>query len=453
MDKIQLTMKKHLITLFSLVSIFCYSQEKLSNLTIPNSPASSALGIQPTQILKPKSYQALETALFSNFYSESDGIVLPKDFSLEFTPFWANNHGISLTEYLFPDFKEQFFRNSSFSLASTQNFRLEDSSKINGMGFGYRTSFFFNNKFDKNEVKQYQDSIIKSQEFFSKVSSQLESIYPKNSNFDRAEYFVQMESIIKELIFELKLFNSSEIKEAEEFVDQIMEETKNLPFEKEQLESYINDIYLIIDRKLATQEHFDHFKSYLKKRHGFSVDVAYASFLAFPTNNFEFSYLPHHYFWITPTFSFKNKLDFLDFSGVLRYEKYNSKFYDAYFPSTQVFSNNLNYGFGLSTTFSKFSFQFELIGRNSFGFVLSGVDIDGENLYKWNSKSDLQYVGTFNYNINEGIVLTYSIGNRFDPIRNPESTFISALSLNLGFGGPDKHDLILGESPSKKKKQ
>jgi hypothetical protein len=452
MDKIQMIMKFQPLYLFIFISVFSYSQDKLSNLSIPTSPASSTLGIQPTQILKPKSYQALETALYSNFYSESEGIVLPKDFSLEFTPFWANNHGISLAEYLYPDFKEQFIRNSSFSLASTQNFLLEDSSKINGLGFGYRTSFFFNNKLDKSRILLFQDSIKKVQTFYSKIVSELEDISISSKDFNMEDYFIKMKSVILDLIFELKIFSVSEIDEAKKFVNQIIDEAKALPFDSENIESFVENTYLIIDGHLKSQKYYDHFKSYLKKRHGFSVDVAYASFLAFPTNNFEFSYLPHHYFWITPTFSFKNKLDFLDFSGVLRYEKHNSKFYDAYFPSTQLFSNNLNYGFGLSTTFTKFSFQFELIGRNSFGFVLSGVDTDGENLYKWKSKSDVQYVGTFNYNINEGIVLTYSIGNRFDPIRNPESTFVSTLSINFGFGGPDKHDLILGESPRKKKK-
>lgn len=54
-----------------------------------------------------------------------------------------------------------------------------------------------------------------------------------------------------------------------------------------------------------------------------------------------------------------------------------------------MFSNNLDYGIGLSVNYKKFSLQFELIGKESFGFVKSGVDIDGEELYKWKNRSDV----------------------------------------------------------------
>lgn len=47
--------------------------------------------------------------------------LFPNNLGLEFMPYWANDHGISLEEYLYPKASlDQIYRNSSFSLASTQ---------------------------------------------------------------------------------------------------------------------------------------------------------------------------------------------------------------------------------------------------------------------------------------------------------------------------------------------
>lgn len=428
-----------------LFSFIGFSQDKLSTLTFPTSPAASATGIQPAEILRPKSYQALETALYSNFFDGSEGVVIPKDFALEFTPFWSADHGLSLSEYLFPTFGQQFIRNSSFSIASTQSFTLGDSSKISGIGFGYRVSFFGNNKDDKIKIHEMENDMHKQQSFYSKIVSQLETD-PEISPFDPTVFKRKIQSIIMDLLFSEQIYNresQEEKKEANSLIDQILREIDKIKFNPENLDAYKDEIYLLIDGKLMAQAHFDEFKEYLKSRHGFALDIAYSAFLSFPSGNFQFSYIPHQYFWLSPNYQLKNKLDFLNFSGVLRYSNYNLNFYDAYFQNHSVFSNNLDYGFGLSANFKLFNVQFELIGRNGFGFIKSGIDIDGEDLYKWKSSSDVQYLATFNYNINQSLVMTYTIGNRFDPIRNPESTFVSTLSLNFGFGAPDSKDITL----------
>ena len=62
------------------------AQEKLSTITAPTSPASYMLGAQPSSVLSPKSFQALETALFSNFSNGEGQTVIPNDFALGFTP-------------------------------------------------------------------------------------------------------------------------------------------------------------------------------------------------------------------------------------------------------------------------------------------------------------------------------------------------------------------------------
>ena len=68
----------------------------------------------------------------------------------------------------------------------------------------------------------------------------------------------------------------------------------------------------------------------------------------------------------------------------------------------------------------------------------AGTDTHGNKLFRKDQKSDIQYIGSFNYNIADQIVLTYSFGNRFEPVLNPNNTLVSMLSLNFGFGTPTK---------------
>jgi hypothetical protein len=435
-----------LISVITVFGTFCFSQEKLSELTIPTSPAASAVGIQPNQILNPKSFQALETALYSNFFDASNNVIIPKDFALEFTPFWANDHGMSLKSYLFPTFGDQFKRNSSFSIASTQNFMLGDSTKMSGIGYGYRTSFFIPGQNDKNRIAELNTKIERDDELYIEIIQSIDTLYMNQNPQDFDSLMMTIRSIIENVLFE-KVFDKKKTKENFEVIEvlnDLMVSIKELPFDNQNPDEFYDKLYILIANKLNLNIGFEELKSYITKRQGFSLDIAYAGFIGFPTGDFEFSYLPHNYFWLTPTYNFKNRIDSVNisFSGVVRFEKYNLDFYNSYFPNNSVFSNNINYGLGISAIYKKFSLQLELIGRESFGFIKSGIDTDGEELFKWKNRSDIQYIGTFNYNINESIVLTYSIGNRFDPIRNPESTFISTLSINFGFGGPDEDDII-----------
>jgi hypothetical protein len=436
-----------LLLMIVFLSSYGFSQIELSRLTIPTSPASSAIGIQPNQILRPKSYQALETALYSNFFDGSDGAIIPKDFALEFTPYWAKNRGLSLKDYVDPKFGQQFVRNSSFSIATTQSFLLEDSSKMNGIGFGYRTSFFISGPNDKKKIEELTAKIERDGDLYVGINRKILSIIYTDSNYDNLDAILNaIRPIITDALYTqvYNIQNPKEKSEADQVVNGIINSVRELSYSKDNRDDFFAKLYILIANKLDLNVGFDEYKSYLLSRQGFSIDVAYASFIGFPTGNFEFSYLPHHYFWLTPSYNFKSKLDGVKISasGVIRLEYYNSRFYDAYFPNSSVYANNVDYGLGISADYKKFSMQFELVGRESFGFVKAGVDTDGEYLYKWNSRSDVQYIGTFNYNISPSIVIAYSIGNRFDPIRNSKSTFVSTLSLNFGFGGPTEKDIV-----------
>ena len=122
--------------------------------------------------------------------------------------------------------------------------------------------------------------------------------------------------------------------------------------------------------------------------------------------------------------------------GVLRYQWYNADYYKVYFPQSVIYKNNLDYGVAFSAEGQRFSVKLEIIGRSSNSEEVVGLDDEGNELYRKIKRKDTQYIGTFNFNLTEQIMLSYSLGSRFEPIANPLNTLVSMLSLNFGFGAP-----------------
>jgi len=420
--------------------IVLLSQEKLNELKAPSSPASGLLGLQPSAVLAPKSYQALETAIYSNFMTNS-GPVIPNDFALEFTPYWIKNHGLTLQEYLYPTRKlDQVIRNSSFSIASTQNFLLGDSTASNALAFGYRTTFYFGNKTDRLRI----DSLIKVKiiphKIFSSIKTKVNYLLLQKPNpivKSKAEFLDSIKSTVYDELHKyycedqtIKLWNDIV---AASYTLPMINDSNNKDFAEQFLD--------IIDKNTNGDLIFNEFKSYIKKREGLSVDIAYANILNFPTSDFGLCFVPRQSVWITPTYQFNKNLDFLTVMGVLRYEWYNLNYYNKYFPVLNNYKENMDFGLAASAQFNKFSFQFEVVGRYSYSEIRAGTDSNGYELFRKENRSDLQYIGSFNYNLTDQIVLTYSIGNRFEPLLNPDHTLVSSLAINFGFGAPTKNEL------------
>jgi hypothetical protein len=420
------------------------AQEKLNKLQAPTSPAASIIGVQPSTVLAPKSYQALETALYSNFIDGNGLGVIPNDFALEFTPYWTKDHGLTVEEYLYPSsVMDQIIRNFSFSVASTQNFQLGDSSNTNGLGFGARTTIYFANSKDREKVKAYNTALNSNQTISQKIIRVSEKIIEQGKVYNREDFIAYMASPISEAINEhMKGLNTTE-KQA--VINAIISKTKTIPFDPENAVDFLNQFNHMIDQELKANILFDEYKTYIQQRQGWSVDIAYANLLNFPLNTFELSYVPRQSIWITPTYNFKDNMNFLKVMTVLKYDWYHMDYFKQFFPKSNVFESNLDYGVAVATQFKKFSIQIELVGRSSATEIPAGTDGDGNELYRKKEFNDLQYMGTFNYNLTEQILLSYSLGRRFEPMQNPNNNLVSILSLNFGFGTPTQRDLKLTE--------
>jgi hypothetical protein len=434
-------MKRILLISILLLTVFSFSQEKINDISTPISPASSILGMQPSSILKPKSYRALEASLFSNF-SDSDGNgILPNDFGLEFMPYWAQNRGITLTDYLYPEIGfSQLVKNSSFSIATTQKFMLQDSTETKSIALGYRTSLFFGSNADRQVINTLLATIDNDMLIRTKLLRILDEVPDNYSEVNRGVYIDELKRILPTLIG--NEFTNLTRLEVETITQKIYTEVEQLPYDSNNIDVFITGVLDIV--KEYAGANYNQFKNYINNRRGLSIDFATALLINFPDNNFNFSEVPKFSLWLTPSYNFANELDFLTTTASLRYERYYKDYFEKYFPDSEIFENNLDYGLAIAGKFKKYSIEFEATGRRSNSLIEVGQDEAGNSLYRKENSDDLQYIGTFSYKVTDQIVVSYQIGSDFKPIFNAGGgNLISLLSLNFGLGGPEKTDVTL----------
>lgn len=415
-----------------------HAQEKLNPLTTPSSPAANILNIKPGTVLRPKSYQSLEAAMFSNFMGKDGGLAIPDDFSLEVSPYWFKNHKLSLEDYLFPsDIGKQIVRTSSFSLASTQNFFLGDSTKTNSLSFGYRTSLFLGGSKDKNKIAQLKKDLNSSQSLYATIIAEVAKVFSgAGTSLPKQSFLQKINSPITQA---LKSINVSE-EIAEEFITKLETAINNAPPGDLKLAAAADITAQTFDDFFKATPALEVFEKYIVNRTGFYLDVAYANFLNFPTNNFEYSFVPRQSLWLTPSYRFSGNLNKFQLIGVFRYQWNNTKYFEKYFPGAGYYKNNWDYGVALNGDFNRLSLQLELVGRKANTEVAAGMDDDGNPLYRKDKAADVQYMGTISYRLMDQIVLTYNLGRDFKILSN-DNTLISLLSLNFGFGAPTKKNL------------
>lgn len=439
-------MRNLIFLLISCSSFFMYaqddSQEKLQRLTAPTSPASAITGMQPTTVLTPKTFNALETALYNNF-TDAGSIVIPKDLAIEFTPYWSKNPHISLSEYLYPTAWQSFLRNASFSVASSQSFLLGDSSKSNALGFGARTSIYFGGKNDRDTIENYRKQLRTADILEGKFAIIGMRALDNPEVTSTTDFMQAIRQPLKKAIEDLAFFDSSV--KVNQFIKDFCSDTLELPsLTASNHDDFSSAVAGLFRKHILADRVYAHFKKYLLNRQGFSLDFALASLLNFPTNNFEFSYAPKNALWITPTYRFfANENHVLKLLAVYRYEWYNIDYYKLYFPGSTVFQNNHDYGFSLAAEFKKCSVQAELVGRSSSTEIPLGTDTEGNKIYTKKRSNDLQYLLVVNYRLTDQAILTFNFGNQFNPVMNPKRTLVSTLSVNFGFGSPKKSSLDL----------
>lgn len=404
------------------------AQTNLSELEAPTSPASSIIDLQPSATLTPKTYRAMETALYSNFINSDGQIRIPNDFALEFTPYWTGNHSLSLYEYLYPKgLWEKLKRTSSFSLASTQNLKLGagNGNDASATAFGYRSTLYFGNKQDKARVSEYTSKAMGNKTVLTKVSNTAEKLVGEDGITDNTTFLAALKPQLEtEFVKEGICENAAD---ADELVKDLFSNDSSLPaYTPDSPDPFLDSLNNMIDQELKGQALFDEFESYLTKRQGWSIDLAVATFLSYPDpGNTNLSYLPKWSGWVTPTFRLKDQLSDIQLHGVVRYEWYNTDYYSQYFVGSNIYKSNFDIGLAASFDAKKVTGKFEAVFR-------------GIQLLSGKQTNDWQFLGSLNYTITDQIVLTYTFGNKFDPISNYTGNRVSMLTANFGFLGASK---------------
>lgn len=434
-------MKKLLIILLlctAFEKISAQESDHLQSLSAPSSPAAFVLGLQPSSVLAPKSYEAFQAAIFSNFLNEQGSAIVPNDFALEFSPYWAIDRGLTIEEYLNANESTQLLRNASFSIASTQNFVLGDSTSSNAIALGFRTSLFVRKKADKqqafSELSYYQEI----ERIMAHLGSQIEEYtLMHSSNLSHSETIAFISQELEQLLKNSSNdYNHAQIKT---IINELQNNSAALASLTSNQETYSDTLSNLIDEILESEKHYKQLRQTIfgtiEEKQGFYVDIAAATLFSFPSNTFSSHTSPRQAFWITPTYRFKHNttLDFLRILGVFRFERYDQEYYQLYFPEAEIYENNVDYGLAVAAEFEKFEFQFEAVGRKSNSKIPEGFNNEGFPLYSDRSSSDFQAIGTFNYKLNEQFSLSYSLGERFNQIINRNNTLVSLFSLNMNF--------------------
>jgi hypothetical protein len=430
---------KYVLIIFFLGNTYVKGQnEKLSEIKTPSAPASVLIGNQASVISRPKSWNALEASIFSNYLNESGTLTIPDNFSLEFSPYWAQNKlKLSNSDFLVPKAGLTLLQNLSFSISSTKNYILNDSVHSNAIGFGIRTMLWQGTKSEKDRILNKYEKVLKDLASSTKIYALASNL--ECSDCNRNTYVEKLIKAIEDKQTEI-LTNKLSTLEKKRILQELKEYLLiNLPnITADNLANAGNvsdalDSFLDID---ATVNDIGKLKA---DRKGFKMEIAVASGLDFPTNKTDFSIVPVSGFWITPSYQ-SFQYDWIELLGVFRYYNYNLDFYKKYIPTANVFEQTIDYGLRIALKWKKYTLEFESIGRE--GKSLISEEMEGDiTVRKTRKFSDFQYIMNFNYQISDDLILSYNFGKTFAPIVNIKGTLISLLSLNFALNTPKKEIL------------
>jgi hypothetical protein len=417
-----------LYLLFIVIPIVGFTQDKelnLNQLTIPSAPAYTIMGVQPNEISKPKTSDALELSLYSNFFDKSNNVTLPKNYALEFSPYWLKaKPSLTFKEYSRPNFCQSLKQNSAISFASFEQTSLKDSLTKNiRMGIGYRTNFNLfdisirDKQFTKdvNEVKEVKELHLITRTI-TLLISQINSEPDTLNKEDLKKYyndFILLQIVEKpEIKIYLERFNPIIKKIIDDKYETDKKNLKTLIIEEvKKYEKLEKDLRIKITEMIRKEQ-----------SSGLKLEVAGAFIIDYPTNDIGFSNVPKFAVWLSPSYnSTGSKWHFL---GMLRYIK--SSIADDY-------TDNLDLGCKILYRNNKFSLSGEYIQRNQ-KKTLATSKINNVSTITTESAYDFKATLNLGYELSDKITLGYSFGQNFVINNENIGNLVSLLSINYGLG-------------------
>jgi len=282
----------------------------LSELKTPSSPAFTILGVQPTDISRPKSYQALETSLF-NASGAGGSLVLPNSYALEFSPFWISNHpDLTFDNYVEPNIPNSILQNLSISIATTELKNTTDTSIVERkIGFGLRTMIISGSL--PKEVKTLVSLISVNQLLVLDAISPFQFVLLNDPSIKTREDLVTKAQAE---------FNSRKAANSFTNPDSVQQVINNFikPFlvlsNASMHNEWVNEINVEIFKKLddykTTKEinaAAQKLREMNKDYYGFMLEFAGGLVLDFPIGTFDYSGIPKYGIWLTPTYRVEDR--------------------------------------------------------------------------------------------------------------------------------------------------
>jgi hypothetical protein len=418
---------------------------KLDELKTPSSPGFTILGVQPTEISRPKSWRELETNLTNSFFQDNK-FVIPKNIAVEFNPFFTL-HKINPSNS--PSFiygrKESGFNwntlriNSSFSLATGDFKTYGDTSKTNPrMGIGYRTQLaeFKPTQKGRNAFR----ALMATQQNIITVTTVLQQLeVTGNTNFKSADSLI---TTLKKRCTELliKNRNAKDTGVVNSMIEQNLHEKATTLFAEgksnTEIFAQLNAALIAITDQVDFMSNYNAVVESLTQRYGLCVEMAAAMLLDFPGNEITFSKVPKFGLWFTGTYRTQN--GHFEAGALARFM--TSKF------DTLARYNNFDFGGRVMIEGERWSINAELIQRFQWEIIgNSSTGTSGEVTLRYNA--DFKTSLTANYRLTQDMLLTYTFGNDFTintETQQRQSSLGSRLGVTYAFGGPKVKDVKNG---------
>lgn len=432
---------KKCLCIFLLIGSAAFAQKNneidFSKLVAPSIPAFTILGVQPSEISQPKTWDAFETSVYNNFYNNG-GLNLPKNYALELTPYWMNPKAkIKYSDYVDPTAGNSFLYNSAFSLATAEQTSQTDTGSSNlKMGIGYRTVICFS-KVDQSP--EYVKTLVNLHQVTQAISILLGEVtvlktmgIPASTDSLKA----QLQRTVKgDMAAQKDAGLAKEIGVlADEFIFTVIDDNSKL--KPEDVLSKIED-KMTNDAESYTKsnEFTEKISTMINKRFGLNIEVAAAMTLDFPTNDIYFSKVPKYGIWITPSYKFSGKnypwINHFEFLGVVRLMKS--------LVATD-FTDNTDLGGKIVFETGKFSMNGELIQRFQ-KIKVSSTTVNNVTTTVVQSTQDFKATLNLNYRLNNQLILSYSFGKNYELNTENSGNLISLLSINYSLGKVDKKNL------------
>jgi hypothetical protein len=424
-------MKKYLlfISLLSVSNLFSQKSEQidLSKLSAPAIPAFTILGVQPVEISRPKTLDALETSVYSNFTKDGN-LTFPKNYALEFTPYWLKaKPQITFNEYINPTPGQSPVQNLAFSFASYEQQSYADTSQKNlRMGVGCRSMLNYTKFIETDDYVRVSLQLYKG---MASTSILLGKVTMLDNDLDIInKNYIYLKSSFDAYISGLDQEQRKEVTSlANEFIYKIIEENKEHNA-KEILKIINENLSSEIEKTINSETYTDTISKIINDRYGLNIELAAAFTLDFPTNDVYFSKVPKFGFWITPSYKLSGKnINWLHKFELLAV----GRFIKNYLPGN--YSDNYDLGGKIVFETGKFTMSGELVQRFQ-TLTISSETINGITTKTTQSVRDFKATLNLDYKLNDKVVLTYSFGKNYELYTENKGNLISMLSINYGLG-------------------